>query len=166
MAWPQTTFSISIIVTILDSKNYTISTIYTSWRKSSTTFMSVIVTCTKVVVFLFIFNLFPSPMITLLCDFVSLIHAHVWNYWKRMTWLNVNGHYSLNGNGCNLWMVCNDQLQKFINNSYYFKIIYFLQVALLHLKFCKPIFFWILNLFQTILKCLKLTGIATTTLYK
>jgi hypothetical protein len=39
-------------------------------------------------------------------DFLSPIHAHAWNYfqgcnkWKCMTWLNMNGHYSQNGNGC------------------------------------------------------------------
>jgi hypothetical protein len=67
------------------------------------------------------------------------------NQCKCMTWLNVTGHYSLHGNGCNLQMqivIYNDLLWKFISNSYYFRKIYFLWVTSLHPKFYMPIFLW------------------------
>jgi hypothetical protein len=64
--------------------------------------------CTKVVASIPMSNLFPSPTITPISNSFSPICAHTWNYsqgcnqWKCMIWLNVTGHYSLNGNRCNL----------------------------------------------------------------
>ena len=103
-----------------------------------------------VVVSICVYDLFSFLKITPFSDSISSIRVHVWNYfqgcnqWKGMTWLNVNDHYSLNGNGWNLLMeivVHNDQLKKPINNSYYFKKIYFSQIIPLLSKFYKPKFF-------------------------
>ena len=66
------------------------------------------------------------PTITPISDSFSPICAHACFYFqecnqcKCMTWLNMTGHYSLHGNGCNLLMeivAYNDLLWKFISNS-------------------------------------------------
>jgi hypothetical protein len=54
--------------------------------------------------------LYPFLCSMIAPESISPIHAHALNYfqgsnqWKCMTWLNMSGHYSLNGNGCNLLM--------------------------------------------------------------
>jgi hypothetical protein len=91
------------------------------------------------------------PTITPISDSFSPICAHACfysqgcNQCKCMTWLNVTGHYSLHGNGCNLLMqitIYNDLLWKFISNSYYFKKIIFLRITSLHPKFYMSTFLW------------------------
>jgi hypothetical protein len=108
-------------------------------------------------------DLFMPSTITFISYSFSPICAHAWNYshgcnqCKCMTWLNVTGHYSLHGNGCNLLMeivVYNNLLWKFISNSYYFRKIYFLRVTSMHPKFYTPIFLWDVDLPLTILKSL------------
>jgi hypothetical protein len=84
-----------------------------------------------------------------------------------MTWLNVTGHYSLHGNGCNLQtqiVIYNDLLWKFISNSYYFRKIYFLRVTSLHPKFYMPIFLWDVESSPNYTEKLIFAGIGTITL--
>jgi hypothetical protein len=84
-----------------------------------------------------------------------------------MTWLNVTGHYSLHGNGCNLQTqiaIYNDLLWKFISNSYYFRKIYFLRVTSLHPKFYMPIFLWDVESSPNYTEKLIFAGIGTITL--
>jgi hypothetical protein len=77
---------------------------------------------------------YPWPTITPISNSFSPICAHACFYSQRCnqckctTWLNVSGHYSLHGNGCNLLTqiaIYNDLLWKFISNAYYFREIYF-----------------------------------------
>jgi hypothetical protein len=53
---------------------------------------------------------------------------------------------------------------KFIDNAYYFRKIYFLQITSLDPKFYKPIFFWNIKSAPNYTKKLILIGIATITL--
>jgi hypothetical protein len=53
---------------------------------------------------------------------------------------------------------------KFIDNSYYFRKIYFFQITSLYPKFYEPIFFWDVKSAPNYIETLNLTGIATTTL--
>jgi hypothetical protein len=113
------------------------------------------------------------PKITPISDSFLPICAHVCfysqgcNQCKCMTWLNVTGHYSLHGNGCNLLMqiaIYNDLLWKFISNSYYFRKIYFLWVTSLHHKFYMHVFLWDAESFPNYTEKLILAEIGTITL--
>jgi hypothetical protein len=117
---------------------------------------------------------YPCPTIAPISDSFSPICAHACfysqgcNQCKCMTWLNVTGHYSLHGNGCNLQTqiaIYNDLLWKFISNSYYFRKIYFLQVTSLHPKFYMPIFLWDVESSPNYTENLIFAGIGTITLY-
>jgi hypothetical protein len=116
---------------------------------------------------------YPCPTIASISDSFSPICAHACFYFqgcnqcKCMTWLNVTGHYSLHGNGCNLQTqiaIYNDLLWKFISNSYYFRKIYFLRVTSLHLKFYMPIFLWDVESSPNYTEKLIFAGIGTITL--
>jgi hypothetical protein len=116
---------------------------------------------------------YPCPTIAPISDSFSPICAHACfysqgcNQCKCMTWLNVTGHYSLHGNGCNLQTqiaIYNDLLWKFISNSYYFRKIYFLQVTSLHPKFYMPIFLWDVESSPNYTEKLIFAGIGTITL--
>jgi hypothetical protein len=116
---------------------------------------------------------YPCPTITPISDSFSPICAHACfysqgcNQCKCMTWLNVTGHYSLHGNGCNLLTqiaIYNDLLWKFISNSYYFKKIYFLRITSLHPKFYMPIFLWDVESSPNYTVKLIFAGIGTITL--
>ena len=79
----------------------------------------------------------------------------------------MSGYYSLNGNGWNLLseiLIYNDQLWKFIDNSYYFRKIYFFWITSLDPKFYKPIYFQDVESIPNCTEKLKLMGIATITL--
>jgi hypothetical protein len=115
---------------------------------------------------------YPCPTIAPISDSFSPICAHACfysqgcNQCKCMAWLNVTGHYSLHGNGCNLQTqiaIYNDLLWKFISNSYYFRKIYFLQVTSLHTKFYMPIFLWDVESSPNYTEKLIFAGIGTIT---
>jgi hypothetical protein len=116
---------------------------------------------------------YPCPTIAPISDSFSPICAHACfysqgrNQCKCMTWLNVTGHYSLHGNGCNLQTqiaIYNDLLWKFISNSYYFRKIYFLRITSLHPKFYIPIFLWDVESSPNYTEKLIFAGIGTITL--
>jgi hypothetical protein len=116
---------------------------------------------------------YPCPTIAPVSNSFSPICAHACfysqgcNQCKCMTWLNVTGHYSLHGNGCNLLTqiaIYNDLLWKFISNSYYFRKIYFLRITSLHPKFYMPIFLWDVDSSPNYTEKLIFVGIGTITL--
>jgi hypothetical protein len=116
---------------------------------------------------------YPCPTIAPISNSFSPICAHACfysqgcNQCKCMTWLNVIGHYSLHGNGCNLLTqiaIYNDLLWKFISNSYYFKKIYFLRITSLHPKFYMPICLWDVESSPNYTEKLIFAGIGTITL--